>query len=90
MVAQTRLSVIMVGLFSTFGPAPGSVEEVVYTTVPAGLQLAGLGEVLVQALLLSVLLFYWARHPEKRWLTWLLTACFVIVITLSALGYFLA
>ena len=83
------LMLIVVGIFSTFGPAPGSVEGLIYTTVPAGLQLGGLGEVLVQALLLSLLLFYWVRHPEKRWLTWLLVACFALVITFSALGYFL-
>lgn len=77
---------VIVGIFSTFGPSPGSVEGLVYTTVPVSRQLVGLIEVLVQSLLLSFVLFYWVNHPEKRWLTWMLVVGFIIVLVLPALG----
>lgn len=84
------LMLVVVGIFATFGPAPGSVEGLIYTTLPVGLQLGGLIEVIGQALLLSTVLFYWVNHPEKRWLTWLLGGTFVLVLLFSGLGYFLA
>lgn len=84
------LMLVIVGIFSTFGPAPGSIEGLIYTTLPAGLQMGGLIEVVGQALLLSVVLFYWVHHPEKRWLTWLLSGVFLLVLLFSGLGYFLA
>jgi hypothetical protein len=84
------LMLVIVGIFSTFGPAPGSIEGLIYTTLPAGLQMGGLIEVVGQALLLSVVLFYWVHHPEKRWLTWLLSGVFALVLLFSGLGYFLA
>jgi len=77
---------VVVGIFSTFGPSPGSVEGLVYTTVPVSRQLVGLIEVLVQSLLLSFVLFYWVNHPEKRWLTWVLVVGFILVLVLPALG----
>ena len=77
---------VVVGIFSTFGPSPGSVEGLVYTTVPVSRQLVGLIEVLVQSLLLSFVLFYWVNHPEKRWLTWVFVVGFIIVLVLPALG----
>ncbi|MCB9159513.1 MAG: hypothetical protein H6644_06605 [Caldilineaceae bacterium] len=84
------IMLVVVGIFSTFGPAPGSVEGLIYTTLPVGGQLGGLIEVLAQALLLAVVLFYWVNHPEKRWLSWVLGGFFALVLTFSALGYFLA
>ncbi|MEZ4714809.1 MAG: hypothetical protein R2851_01760 [Caldilineaceae bacterium] len=70
------IMLVVVGIFSTFGPAPGSVEGLIYTTLPVGGQLGGLIEVLAQALLLAVVLFYWVNHPEKRWLSWTLGGFF--------------
>lgn len=77
---------IVLGVLSTFGPAPSSLEGAVYTRIPLGKQLLGLPEAVVQSLLLSVLLFVWVRHPEKRWLNWLFGVLFVIVMVLPALG----
>ncbi len=77
---------VVVGIFATFGPSPGSVEGLIYTTVPVSRQLLGLIEVLVQSLLLSFVLFYWVNHPEKRWLTRALGVVFVIVLVLPILG----
>jgi hypothetical protein len=77
---------VAVGILSTFGPSPGSLEGMIYTRIPWWEQVVGLPEVLVQSLLLSVLLVYWVRHPEKRWLSWLLGMLFVLVILLPTLG----
>jgi hypothetical protein len=77
---------VALGIFSTFGPAPGSVEGMIYTRLSWRDHVFGLPEGVVQALLLSVLLFYWMRHPEKRWLSWLLGVLFVLVMLLPVLG----
>jgi hypothetical protein len=77
---------LIVGIISPFGPTPGSVEGFIYTVVPAGIQLKGLPEVLLQSLLLSVVLVYWVNHPEKRWLNWIMGIAFFLVILMPALG----
>jgi hypothetical protein len=80
---------VLVGIFSTFGPTPGSVEGLIYTTLPIGGQLSGLIEVLLQSLLLSIVTTYWVTHPNVRWLNWVLGVVFVIVLVLPALGLIL-
>lgn len=80
---------VLVGVLSTFGPSPGSIEGMVYTILPLGDHLKGWPEVMIQALLFALLLTYWVEHPEKRWLTWLLVAIFVVVTVLPALGLLL-
>lgn len=56
-----------IGILGTFGPAPGSVEGLVFTTLPVVLQIAFLPETVLQSLALSVLLYVWQRHPgDKR------------------------
>ena len=77
---------VALGILSTFGPAPGSVEGILYTIIPPVSQVTGLWEVLLQSLLLSVILCFWVRHPGRRWVTWALTAAFVIVMVLPVLG----
>lgn len=77
---------IALGILSTFGPAWGSIEGMIYTTMPIRLQLRGWLEVLPQAVLLSALLCYWVNHPEKKWLTWLLGVIFCLVIAMLVLG----
>ena len=80
------LALIIIGVFSTFGPAPGSIEGLIFTTIPLKFQLIGLPEVILQALLLSFVLYYWVNHPEKKWLPWTLTPLFILVIIFSVLG----
>lgn len=82
------LLLVVVGIFSTFGPSPGSVEGFVYTTVPVWLHFYGLPEVVLQSLALSWLLHYWVRHPERRWLSWLLVSTFVLLLAMGVLGLF--
>jgi hypothetical protein len=74
------------GVLSTFGPAPGSVEGMIYTIIPPLDQVLGLWEVVLQSFLLSLVFFYWVKHPEKRWLNWTLGIAFCIVILLPVLG----
>jgi len=79
-------TLVVVGILSPYVGAPGSLEGLVYTQVPLSLQLALLPEVVLQTLLFSFVLFYWVNHPQKRWLTWLLATCFVLVLVFPALG----
>jgi hypothetical protein len=77
---------VFVGILSTFGPSPGSVEGMIYTIVPFSDHIKAWPEVMIQALLFSLLLTYWVEHSEKRWLNWLLGAIFVIVLILPVMG----
>jgi hypothetical protein len=77
---------VVVGIISPFGPTPGSIEGMIYTIIPIGIQLKGLPEVLLQALILSVVLFYWVNHPEKKWLSWVMGIAFFLVMLLPTLG----
>jgi hypothetical protein len=61
----------------------------IYTTLPVRGQLTGLTEVLLQSLLLSIVTYYWVRHPDSRWLNWGLGILFFIVLLLPALGLLL-
>jgi hypothetical protein len=80
---------VLVGIFSTFGPTPGSVEGMIYTTLPITGQLFGLIEILLQSLLLSVITTYWVSHPRAKWLNWVLGILFVLVLILPSLGLLL-
>lgn len=75
---------VALGILSTFGPAPGSVEGMVYTILPVSV--STYLEVVIQALLLSGLLFYWVNNSEKKWLNWIMGMAFIIVIILPILG----
>lgn len=77
---------LALGVLSAFGPAPGSVEGLIYTVIPPRAQILGLWEVLLQSLLFSVVLFYWVNHPRTRWLNWTLGFVFSIVMFLPLLG----
>jgi hypothetical protein len=81
---------VSLGILSTFGAAPGSVEGLLYTKMPVGLQISGWLEVMIQALLLSGILYYWVNHPEKKWLAWVLGIIFALVIIFSIMGFVMA
>jgi hypothetical protein len=55
------------GILSTYGPAPGSVEGLLYTKIPPLVQLRGLAEVVGQSLAFSILLVAWYRRPHRAW-----------------------
>jgi hypothetical protein len=77
---------VVLGILSTYGPTPGSIEGLLYTQVPLWAHLSGLPEVLVQSFVYSLMLYYWVNHPEKRWLTWVLVIMFCILMTFPILG----
>jgi hypothetical protein len=77
---------IALGILSTFGAAPGSIEGMIYTLVPIPFQFRGWLEIVPQALLFSALLCYWVNHVEKKWLNWLLGVAFLLAIALPILG----
>jgi hypothetical protein len=77
---------VAVGILGTFGPAPGSVEGMVYTTLPLHFHLESLPEIVAQALALAALLCYWVNHPGKKWLTWVLGVAFAAALFLPTLG----
>jgi hypothetical protein len=77
---------IALGILSTFGPASGSIEGMIYTPVPLQIQVRGWLEVVPQALLLSALLCFWVNHPGKKWLNWLLGIMFFIMMAMPVLG----
>lgn len=79
-------TLLIVGIVSPFGPSPGSVEGMIYAVFPLGDQLRGLPEVILQSLALSVVVAYWVRRPDARWLSWLMGVTFVVVTSLPALG----
>lgn len=64
-----KLWIVIVGLsiLSTAGPTPGSIEGIIYTKIPIGVQLKGYLEVLPQTLLFSVWIFYWHKSTRKLW-----------------------
>lgn len=84
------VTLVFLGILSTFAAAPGSAEGLLYTRMPVGLQISGWMEVMTQALLLSVILFYWVNHPEKKWLAWVLGIVFVLATLFSIMGFVLA
>lgn len=80
------LELVVLGILSPFGPSPGSLEGMIYTIWPMRSHLMGLPEVILQSLALSIILHHWVRHPEQKWLTWVLGALFFFVLLLPALG----
>lgn len=74
-----------IGIVSTYGPAPGSIEGLLYTTIPPLQQLMGLSEVVGQSLAFSALLFVWYRRPRRAWAI-TLYALAVLVVLMSIAG----
>jgi hypothetical protein len=80
------LELVILGILSPFGASPGSIEGMIYTNWPTTFHVLALPEVFLQAFLLSVVLHYWVRHPEQRWLSWTLGILLFLVLLLPALG----
>ncbi|BCY16524.1 hypothetical protein hrd7_03730 [Leptolinea sp. HRD-7] len=80
------VTLLIVGIISTFGPSPSSFEGLLYTNVPIYFHLIGLPEVVVQSFLLAYLTHFWVIHPEKKWLSWLFGIAFGFVVIMSTMG----
>ncbi len=72
------------GILSTFGAAPASIEGIIYTNYPT--TLLSYVEIVPQAFLFAGLLYYWVNHPGKKWLNWVLGILFALVILMSVMG----
>jgi hypothetical protein len=79
-------TLVVLGIIGTFGPTPGSLEGVVFTVFPLRLHLVGLPEVLLQSLLLSLAVSYWVKHPQKKWLNWVMGLAFIVILIFPILG----
>ncbi|MCI0555669.1 MAG: hypothetical protein L0287_32385 [Anaerolineae bacterium] len=77
-------TLVALGILSTFGPVPASIEGMIYTIVPT--TVTSYVEIVPQAFLFSALLYYWVNHPEKKWLNWVLGTLFTLIFLLSVLG----
>lgn len=76
---------VALGILGTFGPAPASLEGMIYSTWPVVGQMRGWLEVVPQAVLLSAILCNWVNHP-KKWLNWTLGILFALAMALPVLG----
>jgi hypothetical protein len=84
------MTLVIVGIISTFGPAPGSIEGLVYSKVGFTGIWGGMLEVLLQSFLLSFVTFIWVRNRIDRWIGVVLWTIFVIIILMTLAGLFLA
>ena len=57
---------LVLALFSTIGPGPGSIEGLVYTNVPLSHHLFTPWEGVLQTLVFSLLLIRWEKSTSKR------------------------
>lgn len=80
------LVLLIVGIFSPFSSAPGSIEGIVYSTLPMWFHLMSLPELIVQSFLLTFLTHYWVNHSEKRGPSILFGTLFVVIVLLALLG----
>ena len=76
-------------MLGTAGPSPGSLEGLIYTTIPLPVQLVGLPEVIVQTGLLAGGIVWWCRHPA-RWKDITGAVGVALVAVMSLLGYLAA
>jgi len=79
-------TLVVIGIISTFGPARGSIEGLIYTKHASKGLWGGMIEVLAQSFLLSAVTYYWVNHPDKTWLTWTLVGLFAVALALPALS----
>lgn len=79
-------TLVVIGIFSTFAPASGSIEGLIYMKAPPLSGWGGMVEILVQSLLLSLLTYFWVAYPERKWQNWVLGIAFAIFLILPVLG----
>lgn len=76
---------VVVGIIDTFAAAVGSIEGMIYMSMPLATHFGiGLIEVYTQSLLLAVGVFVWVRRREWRWFGWAMWAAVALVLLLSA------
>jgi len=84
------LLLLIIGILCPFGPAPGSIEGLIYTRVGLLDQLRGLPEIILQSFLLSWTLFHWVWGPGRKWIGRTLIALTALIYVFGILGLFVA
>jgi hypothetical protein len=81
------LFALLAGLsaLSASGPAPGSLEGLIYTRLTLAQHLRGLPELIVQNALFAWALWAWCRRPGKAW-TVTMSVAFALVVLMSGMG----
>jgi hypothetical protein len=84
-----KLWLLFIGLsiLATFGPAIGSIDGMIYTTIPIRQQILFLPELIIQSFLLSFFIFYWYSKPKKAYniISIILVS---LIILMSMTGFF--
>ena len=80
------ISLVVIGILSTFAPATGSIEGLIYTQMKPGTMAGGMLEVLLQSFLLSVLTWLWVSRQPGRWFGRVAVILFSLSIIFPALG----
>lgn len=75
---------VALGILSTFGPAPGSIEAMIYTNLE--ISVSTYVEVVPQAFAFAGILYYWINNRSSKWLNWVMGLAFAMVMLLPALG----
>jgi len=85
-----KLWLLFIGLsvLATFGPAIGSIDGMIYTTIPVSEQLLFLPELIMQSFLLSFFLYYWYNRPKKAYT--IISIILVSLIILMSIAGFLS
>lgn len=83
---KTWTLLVFIGIFSTFGPAAGSIEGLIYMRWQAQSIPGGMVEILLQSFLLSILTWYWVRWSIGRWFTLTSLILFSACLILPVLG----
>ena len=73
------------GIVSTYGPAPGSIEGAIYTTMPLPFHVFGAPEVYGQSLAFSACLVGWYQRPHAAW-SWVFGALTLLTLIISLGG----
>lgn len=77
---------LALAIFAPAGEAPGSIEGVIYTNLPALFHLIYLPEIIIQTLAFSWLLVTWDHNKDKKWLTIPLVFVFALIAIMIILG----
>jgi membrane protein CcdC involved in cytochrome C biogenesis len=77
--------IVGLSILSTTGPAPGSIEGMIYTKIPLVDQFKGYFEVIPQTLFFSLFLNYWYIKPKKAW-NIISVSLMIIIVLLCMMG----
>lgn len=78
---------VCLGVLSTFGPTPASIEGIIFTKLPLRIHLVGLPELLLQSFLLSFVVYHWVNNPEVHWISRMMWSLFAITLAASIIGF---